>query len=64
MVKKIISTILHAVVVYTTIIRHPVFLPILQFILGHIARYAPSKKLQNRRKIQTQNCEAYSFTIA
>ena len=29
MVKKIISTILHAVVVYTIIIRYPVFLPIL-----------------------------------
>ena len=62
--KKITSTILHAVVVPTIIIRYPVFLPILWFILGHIARYAPSKKPQNRRKIQAQNCGTYSFTIA
>ena len=52
MVKKIISTILHAVVVPTIIIRYPVFLSILWLILGRIAHYAPSKKPQNSRKIQ------------
>ena len=31
------------------------FLPILKLVFGHIARYAPSNKLQNSLKIQTKN---------
>ena len=42
----------------------PVFLPILKLVFGHIARYAPSNKLQNSLKIQTKNCTTYYFTIA
>ena len=42
----------------------PVFLSILKLIFSHIARYAPSNKLQNSLKIQVQNCGTYSFTIA
>ena len=32
----------------------PVFLPLLKFVIGHIARYAPSSKFQNQQKYRSK----------
>ena len=32
----------------------PVFLPLLKFVIGHIARYAPSSKFQNQQKYKSK----------
>ena len=32
----------------------PVFLPFLKFVIGHIARYAPSSKFQNQQKYRSK----------
>ena len=32
----------------------PVFLPLLIFVIGHIARYAPSSKFQNQQKYKSK----------
>ena len=32
----------------------PVFLPFLVFVIGHIARYAPSSKFQNQQKYRSK----------
>ena len=33
---------------------YPVFLLVLKFVIGHIARYAPSSKFQNQQKYRTK----------
>ena len=32
----------------------PAFLPLLKFVIGHIARYAPSSKFQNQQKYRSK----------
>ena len=41
---------------------YPVFLPLLVFVIDHIARCAPSSKFKNQQNTG-QNCPTYSFTI-
>ena len=40
----------------------PYLLPFLKFVIGHIARYAPSYKFQNKKNTG-QNWSTYFFTI-